>query len=204
MCIITYMNDVQTSETFAARIQSDSIELAMTALLRSNGTRTSQINRTIGLGDSSLLHGAFRVGRHGQRLKLRHRVVLDVAVGLRATGDSFQGRRSRRSVLVRLGWNRRWTHLLTGQRMRDLKRAAHKVPRGNVQRVHHGRRRNVHDIVAPGPRLEILVAEVVQVGEVGLKVQEASRRYAAVAEIVRLVLRFRVVVGAPFGVALVR
>lgn len=53
---------------------------------------------------------------------------------------------------------------------------------GYVHGAYDGRRRDVHDVVAAGTGLEVLVAEVVEIGQVGLEVREArERRDAAVA-----------------------
>lgn len=43
----------------------------------------------VGLGDSPLLDSAFRVGCHGERLQLRHGVVLAVPVYLAPSRGSF-------------------------------------------------------------------------------------------------------------------
>lgn len=87
--------------------------------------------------------------------------------------------------------------------MRALECATGEVAGGDVERAYYRRRRDVHDVVGSGTRFKIFVAEVIQVYQMRLKIQQTGSGYAAVAQIVRFVFRFRdfgVIVRAPFRV----
>lgn len=87
--------------------------------------------------------------------------------------------------------------------MRALECAAGEAAGGDIERTYYRRRGDVHDVIGSGARLEIFVAEIIQIRQMRLKVQQTGGGDAAIAQIVRLVSRFcdfGIVVRTPLGV----